>query len=57
MVGDALYFLNTNGVGTQLCRWTQAEGVTSLFTTDDYLIDFDTLDGEHFALVAAPFST
>ena len=53
MVGDALYFLNTNGVGTQLCRWTQAEGVTSLFTTDDYLIDFDTLDGEHFALVAA----
>ena len=27
--------------------------LTSLFTTDDYLIDFDTLDGERFVLVAA----
>ena len=53
MVGEALYFLNTNGVGTQLCRWTEKEGVSPLFTTDDYLIDFDTLDGTHFVLVAA----
>lgn len=53
MVGKALYFLNTNGVGTQLCRWTREEGVSALLTTDDYLIDFDTLDGERFALVAA----
>ena len=53
MVGRQLYFLNTDGVGVQLCRWTREEGVVPLRGGDDYLIDFDTRDGKRFVLVAA----
>lgn len=53
MVDRALYFLNTDGVGVQLCRWTREEGVVPLRGGDDYLIDFDTRDGKSFVLVAA----
>lgn len=53
MVEEQLFFLNTNGIGTQLCRWTTEQSVQPLLTTDDYLIDFDTRDGQRFFLVAA----
>ena len=53
MVGEALFFLNTDGVGAKLCAWDRAGGVRPLFGGDDYLIDFATRDGETFALVAA----
>lgn len=52
MVGEQLFFLNTNGIGTQLCQWSRGSSVRPLLSTDDYLIDFDTHDGQHFFFVA-----
>ena len=53
MVGETLYFLNTDGVGSGLCMWTRETGVQTLFGGDDYLIDFDTKDGKRFLFSAA----
>ena len=53
MVGETLYFLNTDGVGSSLCVWTRETGVQTLFGGDDYLIDFDTKDGKRFLFSAA----
>ena len=53
MVGETLYFLNTDGVGSGLCVWTRETGVQTLFGGDDYLIDFDTKDGKRFLFSAA----
>ena len=38
MVGETLYFLNTDGVGSCLCAWERETGVQPLFGGDDYLI-------------------
>lgn len=53
MVGETLYFLNTDGVGSCLCAWERETGVQPLFGGDDYLIDFDTKDGKTFLFSAA----
>ncbi|MCI9648225.1 S9 family peptidase [Oscillibacter sp.] len=53
MVDRDLYFLNTDGVGVQLCRWTRETGVAPIMSSDDYLIDFDTRDGKSFVFSAA----